>query len=91
MQFEWDENKNRINKSKHGISFETAKRVWKDPHIWIYLDRVDDGEHRFHAVGIIGALTLLTVIHTHRDDAGIEVIRIIGARRATRASRAGAS
>lgn len=24
MDFEWDENKNKINKAKHGISFETA-------------------------------------------------------------------
>ena len=25
IQFEWDENKNRINKIKHGIDFEEAK------------------------------------------------------------------
>jgi uncharacterized DUF497 family protein len=32
MQFEWDEDKDRINKAKHGVSFETATRVWDDPH-----------------------------------------------------------
>lgn len=84
MQFEWDENKNRINKAKHGISFETAKCVWDDPHVWIYFDRFDNGENRFHAVGVVGGMTLLTVIHTHNDDAGMEIVRIIGARRATR-------
>jgi len=84
MQFEWDENKNRINKAKHGISFETAMRVWDDPHVWIYYDRVENGENRFHAVGVVGGLTFLTVIHTHRDHAGTEIVRIIGARRATR-------
>lgn len=26
MVFEWDENKNVSNKSKHGISFETAEK-----------------------------------------------------------------
>ena len=26
--FEWDENKNRINKEKHGVSFEEAKTVF---------------------------------------------------------------
>ncbi len=27
MKFEWDENKNSINKEKHKISFETAAHV----------------------------------------------------------------
>ena len=31
MQFEWDDEKNRINKKKHGISFETAAKVFTDP------------------------------------------------------------
>ena len=26
--FEWDENKNRINKEKHGVSFEEAMTVF---------------------------------------------------------------
>lgn len=30
MTFEWDENKNRINKKKHGVSFEMAVRVYLD-------------------------------------------------------------
>lgn len=28
IHFEWDENKNKINQSKHGISFEEAKTVF---------------------------------------------------------------
>jgi len=31
MKFEWDENKNTINKVKHKISFETASLVFNDP------------------------------------------------------------
>lgn len=31
FQFEWDEQKNSINKKKHGISFETAMHVFNDP------------------------------------------------------------
>lgn len=46
MQFEWDENKNRINKAKHGVLFELAKKVWDDPHVWTYLDRFEGGEAR---------------------------------------------
>ena len=30
MQFEWDPNKNEINKRKHGISFEEAQTVFYD-------------------------------------------------------------
>jgi len=28
INFEWDENKNQINKKKHGIDFEEAKTVF---------------------------------------------------------------
>ena len=30
INFEWDENKNEINKKKHGLSFETAREVFYD-------------------------------------------------------------
>jgi uncharacterized DUF497 family protein len=30
MKFEWDENKNEINKSKHDISFYKAQRAFFD-------------------------------------------------------------
>jgi hypothetical protein len=30
LEFEWDEEKNKINKKKHGISFEVAKLVFND-------------------------------------------------------------
>lgn len=84
MRFEWDEEKNRINKRKHGISFEIACRVWDDPFHWTYFDRIDDGERRMHCLGTVGAATILLVVYTDRDSHGEEIIRIIGARRATR-------
>ena len=31
MFFEWDDNKNRSNLAKHGVSFETASQVFEDP------------------------------------------------------------
>ena len=31
MTFEWDEDKNRINIGKHGVSFETATRIFEGP------------------------------------------------------------
>ncbi len=30
VEFTWDEQKNRANRQKHGISFETAMRVFDD-------------------------------------------------------------
>jgi uncharacterized protein len=33
MRFEWDENKNRANRAKHGISFETAILAFSDPSV----------------------------------------------------------
>ncbi len=38
MKFEWDENKNLINKQKHKISFETAVYVFDDPY---YIEMFD--------------------------------------------------
>ena len=38
MKFEWDENKNLINKKKHKISFETAAYVFDDPY---YIEMFD--------------------------------------------------
>jgi len=32
VEFAWDEEKNRINKRKHGVSFETASLIFDDPH-----------------------------------------------------------
>lgn len=30
--FEFDPNKSKTNKLKHGIDFHTARRLWKDPN-----------------------------------------------------------
>ncbi len=32
MNYEWDAMKSSHNLEKHGISFEFASRLWKDPH-----------------------------------------------------------
>lgn len=83
MRFEWDERKNKANRKKHGVSFETASEVFDDP---FYLSRpdLDEGdEDRFQTLGRVEALILLLVVHTwHRKD-GQETVRIISARKAT--------
>ena len=76
MEFEWDENKSRANKSKHGIDFKIATELWNDQ------DRIEiqtnfPTEKRNALIGKIGH-KLWTAIFTRRVDA----TRIISVRRA---------
>lgn len=82
MEFEWDQRKNEANYAKHGISFELASKVFDDPLIVYIFDRVVDGEERWHAVGKVGNLPVLVVVHTYRGKEE-EIIRIISARQAS--------
>lgn len=88
LRFEWDEEKNRINKAKHdGIDFEEASTVFYDDNA-IMFDDPDhsEEEYRFLIIGISVKSNLCIVSHCYR---GIEddVIRIISARRATNKER----
>ena len=87
VRFEWHETKNRSNKRKHGIDFENAQLVFDDPHCISFVERVSDGEERWHAIGSIENIIVIVVVHTYREEASDEVIRIISARRATRHER----
>lgn len=87
MRFEWDEEKNRINRRKHKISFETAVQAFHDPHALAILDRVVNQEERWLTIGSVGPLIILVVTHTVREDDD-EVILIISARKATPRERA---
>ena len=82
MLFEWDENKNRSNKAKHGISFEYACEIWLDPNYVIFEDRTSTSEARWNAIGLVDAQFVLLAVHTYRglDD---DIVRIISARKAT--------
>jgi len=83
MRFEWDDAKAASNLRKHRVSFETAARAFADPFALVEQDRVEGGEYRWQTVGLVDGHLLLLVAHTVRDDEnGVEVIRIISARRA---------
>jgi uncharacterized DUF497 family protein len=81
MRFEWDEAKDRINRVKHRVSFETAVKVFFDPFHVSRQDRFVAGEERWQAVGMVDGVLILLVAH-QIDEEG-EVIRIISARKAT--------
>ncbi|MGA3082541.1 MAG: BrnT family toxin [Terracidiphilus sp.] len=86
FQFEWDQAKNLSNRRKHGVSFEEAAQVFRDPLYLSWKERVQDGEERWQAFGRVEGLSLLIVAHTIReeleDGSEIEVVRILSARRA---------
>ncbi|TAN13181.1 MAG: BrnT family toxin [Burkholderiaceae bacterium] len=82
---EWNDRKAEINYRKHGIRFEEAALVFDDPLAMSHQDRIEGGERRWQTFGMVGGVLLLLVAHTIGEtDDGIEVVRIISARRATR-------
>lgn len=76
--FEWDDEKAAINFTKHGITFDTAAKVFSDPYlIEEYDEEHSIDEDRWKIIGMVGKI--LFVIYTERD----EYTRLISAREAT--------
>jgi hypothetical protein len=83
IKFIWDENKNRINKEKHKLSFEEAKTVFYDNGAIVFDDPDhSEDENRFLILGFSKTAKLCIVSHCYREND--EVIRIISAREATK-------
>ncbi len=83
IQFQWDENKAKINLAKHKISFEEAKTVFYDDNArLIYDPDHSEDEDRFILLGLSYTLKVLTVVHCYKDDKNN--IRIISARKSTK-------
>ena len=82
MTFEWDDRKERINISKHGIDFSTAALVFGDDNrIEKYDDLHSISEDRYITIGEINGIAVIVgVVYTEREDS----IRIISARLATK-------
>ena len=86
MEFEWDENKNEINKKKHGISFEDVESVFSDFSAIIFDDPDhSETEERFLIIGMSLRKGICIVSHCYRNNENI--IRIISARKATKNER----
>ena len=84
MKFEWDTAKATANLSKHSVSFDEGATIFLDQ---LALSGPDPdhsvGESRYITFGMSSLGRLLAVSHTHRPGG----IRIISARRITRAER----
>ena len=84
MKFEWTTAKAASNVRKHGVSFDEAGSVFLDPLAVSGPDPDHSvGESRYITFGMSSLGRLLAVSHTYRPGA----IRIISARRVTRAER----
>jgi len=81
LQFTWDRKKAAGNEVKHGVTFEEAVSVFRDPLAFIFDDDShSDDEYREIIIGHSVRQRLLIVNFTERDD----VVRIISARKATK-------
>ena len=82
MRFEWDPEKAASNIRKHGISFDEAVTVFKDPLAFIFDDIThSEQEHREIIIGVSTLRRMILVCFVERLE---DIVRIISARPATR-------
>lgn len=78
MRFEWDEEKNRTNITKHGLDFADAERIFESPMLTALDTREDYGEDHFIGIGFLDARVVVVVFTETEPD----TIRIISLRKA---------
>ncbi len=84
LLFKWDLKKAKTNLEKHGVSFEEASTVFKDPLSLTIDDPLHSSdEERLVLIGMSYNNRMLVVVHTERGDN----IRIISARKTTKKER----
>ncbi len=83
MQFVWDQNKEKENIRKHGVSFSEAVTVFYDPLAKIAADPDHSrDEDRYILIGQSQRSRLLFVVHVDQPDK--DRVRIVSARKATK-------
>lgn len=84
MKFAWDPQKAATNVEKHGVTFQEASTVFRDPLSATAHDRDHSfNELRFVTIGLSRQGRLLTISHSERGNR----IRLISARLATNQER----
>lgn len=86
IDFDWDPAKAASNAAKHGVTFEQAMSVFRDPLAGSILDRDSDPlEERWLTMGEASTGNLLVVVYTWKEIGPDRIaIRIISARLSTR-------
>jgi len=83
LRFSWDNQKDKSNKKKHGISFKEAQTIFFDEKAVEFFDPDhSESENRFIMLGLSYRLRVLVVCHCLRKSES--EVRIISARRATK-------
>ena len=84
--FDWDPKKAESNVRKHGVAFERAATVFRDPNALSVFDKEHSNEEeRWLTLGLDSRGELLVVHHTFTNvDEENCSIRIISARKATK-------
>lgn len=77
--YEWDDDKNKANKARHGVAFEEVEQFGWEGALVMPDDRKDYGETRFVAVGAIGN-RLHVLAFAERGDK----VRVISLRKANK-------
>jgi len=68
IDFDWDPAKAANNAAKHGVTFEEATQVFRDPLARSILDRDSaPGEERWVTLGASTSGNLLVVVYTWND------------------------
>ena len=82
LRFDWDERKNKRNRTKHGVWLKEAQTVFEDPRGRLFEDPDhSEEEERLILLGMSSAGRVSVVVHCFRES---ELIRIISARKATK-------
>jgi len=76
MKFEYDSNKSRMNKEKHGIDFVEAQNLWKDESSLIVPANTTDDELRYALISFFNKKCFVAIF-TIREN----IFRIISVRR----------
>ncbi len=83
VRFTWDPRKDRLNRQKHGVSFDEAKTVFMDGRAILIGDPDHSNlEDRFILLGVSWLGRLLVAHHVYRENDA--VIHIFSARKATK-------
>ena len=89
FRYRWDTAKGRANRRKHGVSFNVAVGVFREPLALTIADpEHSETEERWITLGVVPETGLLVVVHTYSAVNADDIdVRVISARRASKRER----
>ena len=84
MKYEWDNSKEKLNISKHGISFSEAREALTCGLVIVLREDDSKAESTFVYLGMCKKLNVIVVVVTYPEE---EITRIISARKANKKER----